>query len=983
MSVKKPIHKTTCLQAKREGGKKSMKRFIVLAVFALALTLLLSGTAMAYTDYIPYLSKGTTGAVATDNGILDDNSVHTDDFGVGQNEAPAGMPNSYDAYALGCFWCHGFEKRMAPNNTDVVDLTRVLTAPNVDPLVDAYLTTNGLPADTELVVDPLARGDATLSESDTAGIGEITVGNLLASGSGLPVSGSRWTNAAKQIGQPYGPHGGYSNTTDICKVCHDVHAAAGSKRLTAGQTAEDICETCHDFTEGISIYGAIEASTGNPPDGGHRVQGLWDADETTDTVATPSDGRVPGYDTADYLINGGPNDGSFNTSGTLIPGYMPGTANQVVGSEQLDYPQTGGVYTYTSASLASRESQLTCTDCHTPHGNTSMRPFKGDRTRLGSSIIGAVICIQPTHITWLDIPAGTETANGMVNPLADSSVAQLVYDLATGSNGATADAALNAAVGACGASDLELDASGVAPAEVVSMRLNLGTANGRAVLIRVLQLIGRLPATADLDTDYWTDEGLLIDPNTSWGAQYATSDVGADLLGPGHHVTRVQNSGVALASSLFVNGLIDLKFSRHGISAANLVRVASNKLLRDYVNELDLRQAKFGGHAPDPAYVDDGLGTNDASGYNNYNETQEAPLIMTDANAAGNPWNNGQAGAYAQYGSGFCFACHRGRLGNYVGLVDADRTESLSAARLDGNFAEFEVPVNASSTDTPWVQGPSGIGYMTDADTCYNHPTLMNTPYNGIGTLRASNYPGGGSSADDYGSYGDPGTYEVLTGNYGNNFIGAATATDDKGFGTLNGYPASLARGLALSNQGFVMWPVRTDSSVHPDGRIGDHNYERPKAPICQQCHEDSRDVETGFAYMDTDKDTPYAGTVNGVLGLTPTSGPTMDDLRDSINGETTDTYGTIANNIATSPDPDVDASNAPFLYDGNPAFQNFPHETQNYRLLVEGGDSNRELGGQNDDLCLNCHVPGSTIRPGSDQVIFNTLVKDFNGFQE
>jgi predicted CXXCH cytochrome family protein len=268
MSENKSTHKTTCLHVKREGGKQSMKRFVVLTVLAVAMMLVLSGTAMAYTDYIPYLSKGTTGAVAAGTGT-------TDNFGVLQNEAPAGMPNTYDAYALGCFWCHGFEKRVTPNNTNVVDLTKVLTAPNVNVL--------GVPA-TGSVVSPLAGGNMTLNASDTAGIGEITVGNLLPAGSGLPVAGSRWTNAAMQIGQPYGPHGGYSNTSDRCKVCHDVHAAAGSKRLTPGNTAEDICETCHDFTQGISIYGAIEEATGVRPEGGHRIQNLWGADQTTDTA---------------------------------------------------------------------------------------------------------------------------------------------------------------------------------------------------------------------------------------------------------------------------------------------------------------------------------------------------------------------------------------------------------------------------------------------------------------------------------------------------------------------------------------------------------------------------------------------------------------------------------------------------------------------------------------------------------------------------
>jgi hypothetical protein len=185
-----------------------------------------------------------------------------------------------------------------------------------------------------------------------------------------------------------------------------------------------------------------------------------------------------------------------------------------------------------------------------------------------------------------------------------------------------------------------------------------------------------------------------------------------------------------------------------------------------------------------------------------------------------------------------------------------------------------------------------------------------------------------------------------------------------------NGNPGTYMNnepnGLALSNKGFAMWPVNQAS--HPDGRLGNNAwYSRPVAPICQQCHEDSRDVETAFQYAgagranlgingggDTDKASPFATPVNTAIEVA------------------TGNVGAFAG--------------APFIYAGNPLFQNFPHETQNYRLLVEGGDSNKAGGGNNDDLCLNCHVPGSAVRagkPGTSVLIFNTLVKDFNGFQE
>jgi hypothetical protein len=565
------------------------------------------------------------------------------------------------------------------------------------------------------------------------------------------------------------------------------------------------------------------------------------------------------------------------------------------------------------------------------------------------------------------------------------SVAQAIYDIATGCNGTTKDKTLADIFASCGPQDLVLNASGPAPAQVVTMRLNFNTSNGRAAMIRVLQVLGRLPASQSLDPCYWTTDGLIIDPNTSWGAQYAGSDIAAQVLGAGHHMTRIQNSGVAFAIQLFVNGLLDLKFSKHGISAASVTRVASNKLLRDFVNGMDLRDPRFGGIAP----TNNQPGGAGASGYSNYDERLQAQTLLTNPDAQGNPWNNGQAGASAVYGSAFCAACHRGRIGNFAGLVNPEDNSpngSRAASRLDSDLKNIPVPPNAMSgysVGTPYTDPAGNTVYtMTDRDTCLNHPTLMKLAYNGVGPLVSSCYPGGNRSGIA-GSWGNPGLYASL-GNLGGNLLSGGR------YGTLSGLPGVMERGLALSNKGFVMWPVPFNASLHPDGRIGEAYTQRPKAPICQQCHEDSRDVEAGFAYMDTDRDVPYGSDVDNILGFRSQNGtPTMDDIRPSVNGGDKDNYGTVGNNVSgtmngyPSPNPESAPSTTSFLNDGNPAFQNFPHETQNYRLLVEGGETNVVGGGQNDDLCLNCHVPGSAVRPGSNMVIFNTLVKDFNGFQE
>jgi hypothetical protein len=109
---------------------------------------------------------------------------------------------------------------------------------------------------------------------------------------------------------------------------------------------------------------------------------------------------------------------------------------------------------------------------------------------------------------------------------------------------------------------------------------------------------------------------------------------------------------------------------------------------------------------------------------------------------------------------------------------------------------------------------------------------------------------------------------------------------------------------LGASNFGYVM----------PDPR---GTLQNGKAPICQQCHEDSRDVGD-----DVSNYPQQISTSNG-----------FDEL---FSIEATD-----GRNAPEATSPTAGG-------DDNPGFQTFPHESWNYSFLVE----------ENDDLCLNCHAP-------------------------
>ena len=641
-----------------------VRRIIFLVSLTVLVLALSAGSALAYSDYGMYVSKGQAGKSTVDA-----------------------------AYALGCFWCHGWDKITTPNQTNQVDLTKVLTDPGV--------------------VSGFYKGART----------DTTTGIV----AGSPI----YINLLAQYSQPYGPHGGYSNTTDRCKVCHDVHASQGSKKLLPADTVADICESCHDFTEGISIYGAIVAN-GDAVAGSHRVPNM-----STSEVAT----AVPG--------------GALGVNGDTI------------------YPNTGGTVAYNTLSLASGETALTCTDCHTPHGNTAMRPFKGDRVRLGSAILVTAANVQPANITRLN-------AYGNASPL---------LGLPTGTDLA----------------GLHLYISPDSPIYGVTAGLGAPFTN--------------------------INDGHSL---SSAGTAFAVSLINAGALVPSLDTTTVSPGAGAVGPSAGVYWLL---------KDCYLTRVASNKLLRDYINGTDLRSAKFGGTAPSSAWA-----TGTASSY----------VESNTANGPGQdvaPYDNGQMSATAEYGSGFCFTCHKGRIGNWRGgvMLDADFT---TIGDIDG-----------TANSTIASMGVDGV----------NHPTNMKLAYRNVATTQINQT-------------------------------------------TLNG--------MALTNQGFVMFPV--NPANHPDGEIA-----RQNAPICQQCHEDARNLGAPFSFGDTDKKLPFGGGVNGAIGATVTA----------------------ANNQVGAGHDKL------FMSAGNPKFQNFPHESTNLRLLVEGGDSSQVNGGNNDNLCLNCHVPGSTFR--------------------
>ncbi|MCX8007329.1 MAG: hypothetical protein N3B11_04340 [Coriobacteriia bacterium] len=112
-----------------------------------------------------------------------------------------------------------------------------------------------------------------------------------------------------------GPHGGYTALSSGRKACHTLHDAASGRDLLPGQTIRDTCFTCHDGTQGQGVYGTIVAR-GLTVGGQHRL-------ETT----------------------------------AVVPGGNASTG----GSATMAFSGANGT--------------LTCSDCHSPHGNQTVAQF--------------------------------------------------------------------------------------------------------------------------------------------------------------------------------------------------------------------------------------------------------------------------------------------------------------------------------------------------------------------------------------------------------------------------------------------------------------------------------------------------------------------------------------------------------------------------------------------------------------------------------
>ncbi len=138
-------------------------------------------------------------------------------------------------------------------------------------------------------------------------------------------------------------------TTRKCDVCHTVHGSSPGPKLLPRQTLRDTCLFCHDGTGGYGVYGTI-AARGFTVEAAHRI-------DATNTI--------PG--------------GSATTGGSRVQAFEGQATN------------------------------MTCSDCHSPHGAGVVQAFSGERVRFHASDLNWLSQWSSTKILT-QRPTGADTS---------------------------------------------------------------------------------------------------------------------------------------------------------------------------------------------------------------------------------------------------------------------------------------------------------------------------------------------------------------------------------------------------------------------------------------------------------------------------------------------------------------------------------------------------------------------------------------------
>lgn len=207
------------------------------------------------------------------------------------------------------------------------------------------------------------------------------------------------------------PHGGYSATTNKCKVCHAVHRAAGAYYLLRADSQSDACDYCHVGGSAHSekvVYDLNPAGTATT--NGHTIGAGMVPDSTVKQTAAP------------VTITGTDMDGATVTETIQVRSY---DAQRIALYRFSRHHSQNPAGTGRSGFKPIGPNALSCFSCHQPHNAPAQvwQPSKfttsfADPTAAGVNTSGYKLLRRYPAGAWLGLDGaidGTRNSYGFVD----------------------------------------------------------------------------------------------------------------------------------------------------------------------------------------------------------------------------------------------------------------------------------------------------------------------------------------------------------------------------------------------------------------------------------------------------------------------------------------------------------------------------------------------------------------------------------------